>query len=680
MENITLNDFSGGMVENVSPTDFSPRQWAELKGFVPSVDGVMESQWSLQKVGNSGDAGNRNFVNLHALSTEDGMFIFGVKDNGRIWFTSVGTTGQTQQSLMTNVQWYEVAPVYGGDWGDAQYVPNPNFRFLCDISFEAYKYGVTETAGLTVGSSYDLKEIVPAVLVGARVRPSTESEGDPSFRKTDAMYVLFMDPRQDVAVQNKWRIVSFPRQDRVPDLLDTNPSQSGVQQFQAGMLPYAYTDGSATLNPGKGVIPRANVATMWNNSLILGDVYWRKENSTAQPTESGNWKVADGLYTSEILPYEGSIMYSSGDIDIFDPRALLKLSQTGTELGGLHVLNNTLIAITAYGSENDGVIALRGDLSQLISYSSSVRANPFAARIEIVRGGMGIPSRYKNTLTGQKRMSCVWPDAGIVVFLDKQGGVFYTDSERVGRLDEYGPTDPPTVSLDDCVAAVGRHLFVYRDSRLFCLSMLGSGGDSSTGCWTEISVPDDLFGKTKIGTMVGAREEVYFLWGVDEDYEVWRMSLNCPDEERGQYFLEFDDDGTTVIMDNATLTLSTRTVAVDGESRDPFWHRLSFTFETPESCKVSSIRIQSIGAKKNNIDSLISNNRIGHKTWDSSSSSPATFPRTFNNHNEGEIVVPAGIGAQSQASATITVEGYIRLESVSFTVSGSRLNRGEVPS
>ena len=51
MEQISINDFSGGVVENVSPSDFSPRQWAQLKGFVPASESVMESQWSLQRCG-----------------------------------------------------------------------------------------------------------------------------------------------------------------------------------------------------------------------------------------------------------------------------------------------------------------------------------------------------------------------------------------------------------------------------------------------------------------------------------------------------------------------------------------------------------------------------------------------------------------------------------------------------
>lgn len=672
MENITLNDFSGGMVENVSPTDFSPRQWAELKGFVPSVDGVMESQWAFQKVGYNSN-GNGDFVNLHAVSVSERstspVYLLGIKSNGTLWFTRLGSTEQTQTSLLNNVTWYQVAEVTGDV---APVLSNSNARFLCDLPFEGYKYGYDsgDVTGLLVDTGVRLTETVPGVLIGSRV--------DDDGSRSDNMFIAFLDHNRnwDTLADRPymWRTVSFPRADRVRALEAPNPSEVNTFISNVGMLPYAYTDGDAALNPGVGVIPRANIATMWNNSLIIGDVYWRKENSDTAAAEGGNWKVAAGLTNSNTVPFEGSVMYSSGDIDVFDPRALIRLSQTDTAIQGLHVLNNTLIGITSYASENDGVIAIRGDLSQLISYSSSVRSNPFAIRREIVRGGLGFPSRYVRTRSGQRRMSCMWPEAGIVVFLDKMGGVFYTDSERVDRLDQYGPTDPSPTNLNDTVGAVGRHLFVWRNRRLFCLTMLGSGDGGASGCWTEIALPREILEADNgddIGALIGARDELYVLWKRQSgagNYEVWRFSLNCPDAERGKYFSGTEEAPATA---DADLVISTRTLAVDGESRDPFWHRLSFNFETPTSCQVRTVRIQSIGAKKRNLSGLISGNKIGHYTW-----SPN---RTFNNDNEGEIVVPAAIGAQSQASATITVRGYIRLESVSFTVSGSRMNRGEVP-
>jgi hypothetical protein len=670
MENITLNDFSGGMVENVSPTDFSPRQWAELKGFVPSEQGVMESQWVFEKVGYNTN-GNGSFVNMHAVATDDGVFLFGVKATGRIWFTRVGSTEQDQVSLLENVEWFPVQTIDGDD-----YTLNDNVRFLCDISFEGYKYGRSEgeVAGLLIEEDNRLGETVPGVLVGSRVRKRLA--GDPSssssFIRTDAMHVLFMDPnkRWDVVEEKetKWRLVSFPRRDRIRAL--NAPDDTDLDDFisEAGVYPYAYTDGNGTVLPGVGVIPTANVATVWNNALILGDVYWRKENAQDKPAESGNWKVAD-LLKNGTVPFEGSVMYGESDIDIFDPRALVRLSQSDAAIQSLHVLNDTLIGITSYAGENDGIIAIRGNLDQLISYDPTVRSNPYAVRREIIRGGMGFPSRNKNNTNGQRRMSCVWPEAGIVVFIDKMGGVFYTNSETVGRLDEYGPTEPSPASLNDTIGAVGRHLFLWRDERLFCLTMVGSGGSDAAGVWTEISLPQ---GSGNIRALIGAREEMYVLFERtegSEDYEVWRFSLNCSDEDRGLYF-----SGTVEELEFSyvPLVVSTRTVAVEGELRSPVWHRFSMAFETPTSCFVSYVSVQGVGAKKKNIESLISEDKVANAQWDLS--------RSFSYEDEGEFIVPAGIGAQDQASATVVFYGYLRLQSATFTVSGSRLNRGEVPS
>jgi hypothetical protein len=153
---------------------------------------------------------------------------------------------------------------------------------------------------------------------------------------------------------------------------------------------------------------------------------------------------------------------------------------------------------------------------------------------------------------------------------------------------------------------------------------------------------------------------LYFVW----KGSVWRYATEAPESERGR--------ANNVPL---TLTVSTRTLAVDGSVADPLWHRFGMTFETPTSCTVETVRIQSVGAKKRGLTTavtgLIATNKVGHKSW--------VLGRTFTNENEGEFVVPAGIGAQSEASATVTFTGNVLLETATFWISGARPNRGEVP-
>ena len=728
METITINDFSGGVVENVSPTDFSPRQWAELKGFVPESDAIMQSQWPLQLMGSPTREGglnnNTNFQGCQALATGDGLFIIAIRENGDLFYCKAPSP-QAPHSTTAAVIWYPIASASG------TYRTNPNIRFLTSLNFEAYKY---------VDNNDTDGGVTPAYLMGSRVwRTDTDGDGSADdLARVEQMVVVyytglstagdelklacFPDTNRKLSSANEEDNVTFNATAYTPSTagvsitsISANGSLvtyttatnhkfsrgypvtvTGASQYNVSNrnivatpsnnqftvvstatgsyggggtatsstlvnYPYTYLDADNTLLPGRGVLPNANVGASWNNALILGDVYWKREKAdNTVDKDIPDTKVVQALNPSNTTPYEGSIYFSADDVDKFDPRALINLTAAGSELRGLHVVNDTLIAITSYGGEADGIIALRGNPGQLIRYDGGT-ANPYAVRRDLLRGGVGMPSRSRNTTNGVRGGSCVWPDAGLVVFIDKMGGVYYTNGESVGRLDEYGPCEPSAITNFDHVGATNKHLFVWRNQRMWCLTLLGvDGAGDNTACWTELVLPDTPTSVEDVKTMTGGREELYFVW----KGAVWRYATEGPEAERGR--------ANNVPL---TLTASTRTVAVDGSVSDPLWHRFGMTFETPTSCTVGTVRIQSVGAKKRNLTTattgLIATNKVGHTTW--------TLNRTFLNENEGEFIVPAGIGAQSEASATITFTGNVVLETATFWVSGARPNRGEVP-
>lgn len=653
MENITISDFSGGVVENVSPTDFSPRQWAQLKGFVPDSDTIMRSQWPLQRMGTpyfSDDSNNnRNFQACQTLATGDGLFLIGIRENGDLKFCKVPGP-EAAYTAGDSVIWYDVVEAnLDEDDPTTSYKINKNIRFLTPMNFEAYKF---------VDDQDTNNGVTPAFLLGSRVRRNANNGADSDLNRVEQMVVVYYTGSSVAGSQLK--MVCFPNSKRklTTSNEDYNLPTSFDDNYDLENYPYLYVDKFNTLLPGQGIIPNCNVAANWNNALILGDIYWKRESSEKEPTLAENNPLT-ALADGQTFPYEGSIYFSVGrDVDKYDPRGVLDIASNGTELRGLHVLNDTIIAITSYGGENDGIVALRGNPGQLIRYDGGA-ANPFAVRRDLLRGGVGMPSRGRNNTNGHRGGSCVWPDAGIVVFIDKMGGVYYTNGETVGRLDEYGPCEPKAITNFDHVGATNKHLFVWRNERLWCLTLLGvDAGGENTACWTELVLPndDDVDSPEDLRSLTGGREEMYFVW----KGSVWRYATEGPDNERGLSHGQY-----------IPLTISTRTVAVEGSTTDPLWHRFGMTFETSQGCYVDFVRIQSVGAKKRNIAQLIVDNKIGHKSW--------SLERTFLNENEGEFIVPAGVGAQSEVSATVVFYGEVILGSATFWVSGGRPNRGEVP-
>ena len=363
-------------------------------------------------------------------------------------------------------------------------------------------------------------------------------------------------------------------------------------------------------------------------------------------------------------PYRGSIYYAEEDLDEFDPRSVLKPSKSDVRIAGLHSLDDTIIVITTAGTSGDGVLRIRGFLSQLHPYSGT--ANPTAVRIELVRGGIGAPER---TTTTHKNYSAVWSEAGIVVFVDRLGGVFYTDGAACDRLDRFGPRVPLESEYpagltreDDHVATLGKHLFVYRGGRLLCFTMLTSdAGRSGAGCWTELVLPA---GNCK--SFVGGRDDLYF---INSSGQVMRYATQAPVAERGKI------NGTTSI----TVTVSTATIGSQDEHDRTNWSRFGMTFNVPSAAngvKVTGISVRSSGALA--AATTGSPNQPTVYTVPVETGGVLDATKVFDEPAVmGEFEVKAGIGTQANASATVTFTGYLQLKSASFWTTGRTARRGD---
>lgn len=668
MQKITLSDFSGGIQEASGPGDFTERQWAQLKGFIPDSEVSFSSQWAGQKIGTE-----TGFIAVWPLTSPLGTFLVGIKapdelDEGTIWWCKAPASDalytETDDVVWTQITDAENVGVKVGD-NDAvdqpalTITPNPDFRFLCNIPFEVYKYDVDPTNGTATNFSTDVvaasspKAVVSGVLIHSR----RHSDGAGSYvAVADQMAVVaYVDPYADSGA-GEVKACTFPNWRRMPQQTTgsflnvkdyTNSttlfngyglgSRTGVPGDGNDFHPYTYLDANGALLPGRGTIPRANVGTSWGGLLILGDVEWRSDKAqTAANVVLNDNTAYFSLADAITAPYRSYIYYSEDDIDTWDPRSVLRVGTSDTTVVGLHVLDNTLVAITSGGGEGDGVVSFRGKLADLHPYSGV--PDPFAVKREIVRGGIGGVTPDEESL-GHRSVSCVWPEAGVVVFVDRLGGVWYTDGDKCDRLDRFGPKTPNTATLDDHVAAVGKHLFVWRGGRLLVFSLLTSSGTEAEGCWTEFVVPAN-----GIYSLQGAGEELFFV----NDGDVWRFTANGPDAERGKL------NGVAV-----DLTVSTQTVGYEDEHQRKHWHRFGMTFETPSGADVRTVRIQSAGA-------LIYTTAAATHTLTLNRAYAAGFR---------DFVVPAGIGKHPIASATVTFQGYVRLQEAAFWTTGEEPKR-----
>lgn len=279
--------------------------------------------------------------------------------------------------------------------------------------------------------------------------------------------------------------------------------------------PYTYNERDAAHKfsnkafPGKGIVPRASVGTVYNNRVILGNV----ESNNAQTLKIArkNVPAESPIRDANTSPKESSIYYAAtNEVDVFDPRARINMGATDAQILGLHVVNQSLIAITEVGGPQDGVISLKGNLALILPYDGQ-QPNPYQVRKEVIRGNIG-GTPTPDTWVGHRQFSSAWPEAGAATFVDRLGGVWYTNGTSADRLDRYGPKAPRYATEYDHTACLGRYGFVYRfnnpaeyfgngfngeefnyipavGGKLHVFSLLGNVGGEVNGAWTELIKP-----------------------------------------------------------------------------------------------------------------------------------------------------------------------------------------------
>ena len=484
-------------------------------------------------------------------------------------------------------------------------------------------------------------------------------------------------------------------------------SKSAYPKPENTFHPYLFLDNNGVQTPGRGFIPRSYVGTMWENLLILGDIEWRADSSAASTLRDGkvtatsNYAVMGnqyaefGLRDGNTAPHRGSFYYSVGDIDEFDPNNVIRVSNSNARIAGMHVLNNRLICITSAGGESDGVIAYTGNLGAINPYTPGVANNPFAIRKQVIRGGVGVADYSDADLAasypGQIVQSCVWSEAGVVVFIDHLGGVFYTDGQSCDRLDRFGPKQPSGSSYKDSVAAVGKHLVMWRDGRMLVFTVLDSNGGLGSGCWTELVIPEN-FGEIK--SMYGSGDELYFVANkianeltegdpttIQYSSQVYKFSINGSIDEKGLWFTtnlpSWVPPGPGGVRSyNLPITVATATQGSPTNHVRVNWHRVGITFYKEGNISTLLTELTVKGAPALEDYALISLPGGGTKP---------KFPQyqqVFSpqrQYQEGihTVEFPAGIGTTIAISAEWTFLGYVRLESTALWYTGTSMSRGE---
>ena len=165
MQKFTQSDFSGGIQESLVPEDFSPSQSTILSGFMPISSTIMQTQPPLQQIGSksqnwrdhNGELNYSYVKSIYPLQSTAGIFLVAIKQDGSVWWTkdAANTASHTVTNGLTWTELY-LAENKGFAWSPTndytKHVPgsqpditlerNPDYKFICDIPFEVYKYKI----------------------------------------------------------------------------------------------------------------------------------------------------------------------------------------------------------------------------------------------------------------------------------------------------------------------------------------------------------------------------------------------------------------------------------------------------------------------------------------------------------------------------------------------------------
>jgi len=459
--------------------------------------------------------------------------------------------------------------------------------------------------------------------------------------------------------------------------------------------PYTYLNSDLLMLPGKGFIPRGNVGTMWGGHLIIGDIEWRGDaTDTVHTTKKlapgannaliSNNKNEAGLRDTNTNPDRSAFYYSETDIDEFDPRSVFIAGGSGSRIVGMHQLYNRLVVITTGGSDQDGVLAYTGLLSQLHPYNPGTIANPLAVKKNIIKGGMGpVNVADANQVYDRMPKTTLWKDAGLVAFIDASGAVMYTDGyNTVERLDRNAYILPRGAGSGTGLVSLGKHLIVWQDvvaadygglgyARCLVYTLLDSQ-NGLTGAWTELvtgmwttaeksTYPTSTYNVTAMratGTELFLNMTLsQYPSGTFISNKIIRFATAAPNSEKG-----------SIDNERRTLFVTTQAIGSDDEFTNTLWHNVGITFSTTSGCKYNG--------NLNRGASLFETQAIVNGKYN--------YAIYFNNPNktfsEGlhSIESKAGIGASPVISSTHYFEGDVRIESASVWHSGSTNKRGNI--
>ena len=610
MARVDLTDFSGGIREVVSPADFTERQSSILKGFVLEDEVRLRSQGPIQQI--SALSNVRSVRPFRGASTDYLVFILG---DGAIRYCVAPspTATYTQTTALATTQ---LAAARTG----------VNYRFTTEFT---YRRNNELEQGLIVSG-------LPTNFGYAIHQPSL---GESSVIYESSNGVLAIDnysgaanyPENSKAVSAVELLQAGTSYTSVPTVTVSGGGGSGavieatiangkVTGFNLKKAGTGYTTApTVTITGGGG--SGATAFTVIDTSPLKGKLprhnvgcLWENTLVLADIEWSAT-NAETGLNSANVRRYPNYAWFTYADaldpdMQRFDPTGPERLAPEGAVIVGLQPVAEGLLVLTTASSGGAGLTLLRG--------------SPTDFEVEILRPGLGMATGTDSSMRGP--VHGWWNEVASTLFVDSLGKLYQVRGVQADRIDRYGPEAPEVGNADNIVQTIGSWLFMYRDGRLLVLRSFGEDG-----AWSELVIPSG-----PMYSMAALGDSLYFCIGGF----AYRYCIAGPPAERGLV------NGVPV-----DLTLGTRVLGNPDESTEKWWDGLTVRAQGKTGATLKSVRMLA--------GSPLESTLPGEASF--------TLDRTLD---ERDLVSVPGLGPSVECSAVLVFQGDVRIENLSFEVSG----------
>jgi len=525
---LDITDFSGGILEAVSPGDFTDRQNAIVKGFVLEDEVRLRTQGAIQRISALTDViACRTFRGVNQsyilVLRTGGVLQYAVSPSRTATnattagtsFTNLATigsearfTGDARAKVSNEYKPATIVHSLAGSGNGVLVYENDAGNALVLQTFTNFYPTLTKEVGLIqVTNGGDAYATTPTV---------TFTGGSGSGAAATATVVNQSVVGITVTAGGSGYV--------------TPPTIGFSGGGGSGATAEAILQDTASI--AGGVLPRHNVASMWGDTLMLGDIQWSEANAIS------------GLNAGNVKRYSNYVWHAQDptDLTIFDPRYPARVAEEGSIIVGLQETFEGMLVLTTTTTGQAGLTLLRG--------------TPEDYSVEKLRPGLGLLPGIDTTM--RSAVHCWWNDLASTMFIDSLGKIYQVRGGQAERIDRFGVQAPEIGSNTDSVAAIGQWLFASRDGRLLVMRSFGTDG-----AWTELVKP--------AGTPTSFSVDRDLLNFVS-DSKLYRYCIEGPTAERGMVAGAYVD-----------LELGTRTVGAPEEKLDKWWTQ-------------ATVRIQSITA------------------------------------------------------------------------------------